>query len=885
MDPTPFALGAGKPLKAVTGPTGIGRTTILTRMGEEYVRQGVRVYLIRFTRDGDAVPVGFPGSSTGWSLPGSVPGARNDPAIAHRAAVAIAASLVRGADRTVALLDDAQWMGEDLQAVFGALARRLSGPVGCVAAIRTPSYGTVPGADWIRRLREDGLLETVRVRPMDAAAVARLLTAITKARPDSALLAEVIRLGRGVPAAVRDAVDFLRRNGSVRTVGGTAFLAVPTKPATPSVENEFARVVRGLGEPAQAVARAMALLAPFGADAPRLVAEALGRTIDETSAVLHQLRQEGILHCSDGGRTWRFPIPLVADALTAAMGPFERRQLAAQAVRAVWDGEAQCADLGHLTDLVADAGRMVDARHALDVLLPRLTEPAGYSAASVSRWLGMALELAEDRRERTIVLRRLVATGAEQGDHRRAFSVAQFLLTELADQLSPAAAQEVQATTVRSLKNIGDLEVLHDIAEFRRRWPGDNAQALVTRAYAYAQLDEWRAARDLLADTEAQWQHGSSAAARYGAALQVLAGLWTGDHEPLERSLASGEHTRLGSDFECLTGMDTYVAALLSIGDSVRAEKLLVDANVPATRLRLGNQAALAALRGSSAEALTLAKRSLATGADQGYVTNSAAMWVLVVTTLVMQGNLTMARDILATVRESAPPLAHLLDIAEAMIENALGREDLAAEKLTACLAAEAEQGLLIGSDDCWLQLAGIAFIGGDEEELRRCLAGLDKVVQVMPTSRAVAGARLVRAIAYRDREAAAECLRLFRERGHPLELVTAAAWLVRAGVADPALLREGYETLGGLDALLLRSWLRSAMRDHDVAVPGRKETLAENERLLALLAADGLTNKQLAAALRTSEKSVESRLSRLFARTGYRSRIELSTAILTGEL
>jgi DNA-binding NarL/FixJ family response regulator len=74
-------------------------------------------------------------------------------------------------------------------------------------------------------------------------------------------------------------------------------------------------------------------------------------------------------------------------------------------------------------------------------------------------------------------------------------------------------------------------------------------------------------------------------------------------------------------------------------------------------------------------------------------------------------------------------------------------------------------------------------------------------------------------------------------------------------------------------------------MRVHGITVPGRKETVVENERLLATLAADGLTNKQLAMALRTSEKSVEGRLSRLFARTGYRSRIELSTAMLTGTL
>jgi DNA-binding NarL/FixJ family response regulator len=59
---------------------------------------------------------------------------------------------------------------------------------------------------------------------------------------------------------------------------------------------------------------------------------------------------------------------------------------------------------------------------------------------------------------------------------------------------------------------------------------------------------------------------------------------------------------------------------------------------------------------------------------------------------------------------------------------------------------------------------------------------------------------------------------------------------------------------------------------------------VAENERLLATLVTDGLTNRELATVLGASEKSVEGRLSRLFQRTGYRSRVELASAVLTGD-
>jgi DNA-binding NarL/FixJ family response regulator len=72
-------------------------------------------------------------------------------------------------------------------------------------------------------------------------------------------------------------------------------------------------------------------------------------------------------------------------------------------------------------------------------------------------------------------------------------------------------------------------------------------------------------------------------------------------------------------------------------------------------------------------------------------------------------------------------------------------------------------------------------------------------------------------------------------------------------------------------------------MRKHDVLIPNRSATVAENDRLLATLVADGASNRELATVLLTSEKSIEGMLARLFARTGYRSRVDLAAAVLTG--
>ena len=55
---------------------------------------------------------------------------------------------------------------------------------------------------------------------------------------------------------------------------------------------------------------------------------------------------------------------------------------------------------------------------------------------------------------------------------------------------------------------------------------------------------------------------------------------------------------------------------------------------------------------------------------------------------------------------------------------------------------------------------------------------------------------------------------------------------------------------------------------------------LSETERRVATLAADGLTNRQIAAAVFLSEKTVEGNLSRVYAKLQIRSRVELARAL-----
>jgi DNA-binding NarL/FixJ family response regulator len=894
----------------VTGPSGVGRTTFLARTGEELTRRGWQVSTLRFTPERDILPskltVSPPPSRPGggstallqlprpgragtpWAWIGPVVGARRSAEVAGSAAAAAAAPLLRGGANTALLIDDAQWIDPDSLAVLEALVRKLAGgPALCFCAVRTPvpAAGAFEGPAKIRDLRRDGLLHSVRLRPLSTMEITRRTTDTLLAAPDPNLVSELNRISRGIPGALDDATEALRLSGSIQVTDRRAYLVRDTDLTSPPSRSRFVREVRDLGPDLWCAAKAAAILAPLGEAVPRLVAEALDRTEPEALALLDALRRAGVLHSGRAGRSWRFTIPLVASALKAALGPFERRRLAANAVTAIWTGRATSSDPDYLADRIVDAGGLVDPQRALGDLLNHAVAVDEDQAEQAVRWLGAAVDLAEDRAQRALVLLTHTAMCHLRGDHEQSLRGAQTLLNDLADSLSADAVQEVQVMAVCALSGLGDTEALREVIEQRRKWAGDDAHRTVTRALACGMLDRWADADALLTQHSRSWRRGSETSVMLGGLLSTLAKLWTGQTGPFEHSLADRAKWPLRQVKRHHTDqVNSHLTALLVTGDLRGAERFLADEDLPVERLRLRDRAMIAVMQGRFGHAEELGRRGTATPASRGHDPDSAGVHQLLAAALVAQGKLATARELLTAARAEVPLLGHLLVAADALLDRALGESAGAASKIRETLGHCAEQGLLAGTEVFWAELADLALHAGDRAEAVRCLSAVEALAERMPTSRTLAQAKLLRAIVTKDRDAAADCLRLVRERGQPFELALVIERLANHEVCDPKLLTEAYDLLGDLDALLYRAWLRNLMRTHNVAVPGRRETVTENERLLAMLAAEGLSNKQLAMALRTTEKSVEGRLSRLFTRTGYRSRIELSTAMLNGD-
>ena len=728
------------------------------------------------------------------------------------------------------------------------------------------------------RLAQKKLVEIVCLRPLGTVEVTKLVEQAVRRTTVPSLLGQLRRLTRNWPKALTTTLDAYQRTDAIRVVDQHPYLrdagAVPTLPA----DHELPRHIGRMGQPTWSVAKAMAVLNPLGAVAPRLVAEATGHPETDVTASLELLQSHGILRFSPRRSRWSFLLPLVEKVLIGQLGPYERRVLAKTAVDAIWSNRARCDAPDYLADQLANAGRLVDPGPAAQALLTRAAEEAADTRAR--QWLRAAAALTTDRGQRAEILLRQAVTCRSQGRFAEQLDTTGILLREPADQLPAELVLEIHLAHVSALHAAGDLASTEQIANGEPPpLPGSPAQGVVIRAAALYLLGRWRQVRELLADPEQSWRE--SAQARFHATLYgSLAGLWLGEREQFDRCLATLPHWR-HSERQRHQQITQFAAALLTTGELAAARRLLADNPAPAQEWGPAERALLATHGTEFGTALELTRLSLVAAPTFGHGPSQTAGVARSAQLLLACGRIARGRDLLAAAVRARPVLGHLLAPAQAWITAILGEADQARDILEAALADVADTGTLVGTDQLRYAAVRAALLTGDVAALRRHQTEADRVARQLDTAQARLGSLLIRAIVQPRGDAGERALRLARHADQPHDLAVVIDHLVRAGAADPRLLAEAYEALGAVDALLLRCWMRPLMSRHDVPVPGRRAAVAENERLLAVLVAEGMSNKQMATILRVSERSVVGRLSRLFARAGHRSRVELAVAFL----
>jgi DNA-binding NarL/FixJ family response regulator len=128
----------------------------------------------------------------------------------------------------------------------------------------------------------------------------------------------------------------------------------------------------------------------------------------------------------------------------------------------------------------------------------------------------------------------------------------------------------------------------------------------------------------------------------------------------------------------------------------------------------------------------------------------------------------------------------------------------------------------------------------------------------------------------------------LARRRKDRPDLLRACLTVAKFAGEPRSWLNEAYELAKLCNSPLLLDCVRSASRERGVGVPRAhrsRDSLTPHELRMIELIRAGYTNRQIAADIRVREKTVENSLTRLFAKTGCRSRVELAAASLDGRI
>ena len=537
-----------------------------------------------------------------------------------------------------------------------------------------------------------------------------------------------------------------------------------------------------------------------------------------------------------------------------------------------------------LADQLVSAGELIDRPDALHRLLDAANSASTEDGARAARWYAAALAVLQEpgQRREVLVAQTRLAAGRSLWPQAAA-SAEEALLID--PEWTDAAAAELRLIKVATAAATGDHSTLLRIAASEpTELPGPAPYGMLARAVALAHLGRWWEARRELdrclirgqgVCTDADGCQGGPTMHELALAISHRVDIVLGTMPP-----RPGQELPGGPDVSARLSVPD--AGLLGRrGDPRRPWQVLESNSTPRYALPTDDRIIVGYLFGrwddvlhaaGTLEAVDLAPAGLQPG----------LVYQRVVTIHAARGRFGWARAWLARAARRLPECGDpLLAAAEAGIHFDLGDLDAARSGLRAALAKAADVGYQCGLAELYGALVQIEMLSGATTTASAVAAELAQFAADSDDPRTHVVALCCRALVDRQPSLAAAAVKLAQELSHPMETATTSLFAARLGVDPAILLPAAYEQFGALDALVWRARTRTAMRSAGIAVPQREASTVESERLLARLVADGLTNQQIAAVLGTTLKGVEGKLTRLFARTGYRSRVDLAAAAL----
>lgn len=799
----------------------------------------------------------------------------------------------------------------------GRSARPVLGGSGLVAAAdRVLDLAPLPPDD------VHALVEQRLGRPVDAELTAAVTTSLGPAR--------------GNPRAVLSVIEALEEDAGLLELDGWVQLAAD--PGTLRLCGDVTRLC-GVGRPdlppdADRMASAVTLAHLIGSGAFRVddlggLRRSAAARFGDVARTVDELATAGVLRVDRHG-SLTFAVPAFAAALRALPPRSDLPLLHAAVVEEAIDRlGATTAGTVHprMAEHVAAAGSVLGAEVAVPLLLAAARETAGPAPDQAARAYGEALRRLPPEAEQTPgVLREAAELGLRRGDFGAVLTLGEPMSACFearrhagrADQDAPGAQLEfaAQAWALAALHEHrlldGDGAWLRPWAAVRRMPLGTQLAALGGR-YGIGPVLPWAVRGRLMAadrpaagrtragdsgsgngsasDNRAPTDGGPVADERLPgftlmpSAEQVrLIAAAVGSRVELER--ATQELPDLGTE----QGAVERVRSAAAYGDLAGAfESALGDGYVMGTDSTAARYHAMvgAYLAGRWDEALAYARRIEARGRSGGGPGPGLLARVLAAEIHWMSGDRDRAEQWLGRVPDTlVHPLAGRVRLG---VGYAAGQVTQAFESGWRDLRRARARGLLAGLDRVPLRIQRFSTRQHLSVSGWRALKELEALDQESGSVMARESLLLGRVLLGNDVGDAREALRLLEERGDRPQIVLCHEHL--AMVSDnpdpwlPGAVR-GAEEMGMRHVERVTLSRRAQSRGLKVPAYTRRppeDGLDELDLRLVELVSDGATNRQIAARLACSDKTVEQRLTRLFRLTGHRSRVELAASWLDG--
>ena len=789
----------------------------------------------------------------------------------------------------VLAVDDLQWLDAPSARALGFAARRLDDElVGVLATIRDEPRSRLA----LDPERAFPALERVRVESLPLEDVHRLVRSrlgITLSRP---VLREVHRASAGNPLF---ALELARAVDRREDQGSPGRLGVPRSLG----ELVGARIAALPADTRRALAVAAALADPV----VELVSEAVGA---EAFARLDLAVAADVVELD--GRRVHFTHPLLAAAAYEAARPPERREVHSTLAELVGDPEERARHLA-----LATSGPDTAVASALDEAarsaLARGAPVVAGELAELAARLTPAGETVEGRRRRLDAASWLF----EAGDSRRARA----LLEDVVDEAAPGGERAralVLLARVRSYDD--DLGTARDILLAAIDEAGADVEARIT-AHEGVAATSFRL-RDRLDEAVGHAAEAVRLARRIGRddllgeslASQAVAEAILGRasaNATIEAALA----LQPASERNRITRQPEFPAAVIELwhddltGAAARLESLAEraaaigdESSIPYVDVILGQ---VECVRGRYDDALRLTEGELEHASQAGQETLVAyllgvAAWAHAYAGDDERARAAAAESLRLAKETSGVPAWFFATSALGQLELAAGRPSEAAAALVPLASFVREQGMaepgalwfvgdaveaLIELDRSDEASSLLDWYEGNADRLGRLSA--QAVAHRCRGLQAAASGEPARAIASFETslEICERCPRALEEGRALLGLGSARRRLKQRRAGREALerARSSFERIGA------RLWVERAEAEL-ARIGGRAPSTGELtpvERRVAQLVASGKSNKEAAAALFLSTRTVEGHLSRAYGKLGVRSRVELARRL--GEL